>query len=91
MKLNDKETQMVSLYKRLTQSIICAQPMHPTGFNHGFLWAHIEFNRRQKNGKVKTFRIKTLLTGCTCPNDWAAVQRDVEALPGVVHTHVNMD
>lgn len=89
MKLNENETQMVRLYEALAYEAIRKQPDHP--FNFGFLWAMLEIRRRQKNGKLRTFKVKVLLTGSVSPNDWSAVQAEVNDLPGVLYTWVNMD
>ena len=90
MKLNANEKKIVALTKSLADCALNNRPMHSVGFNWGFLWGRVIINRRQKNGKVKTFQVKVLLTS-GCPDSWSEVQTAVEAIPGVSGTYVNLD
>jgi hypothetical protein len=88
MKLNPREKRIMDITKSLANRAMTTQP--DGNWNWGFLWAVIEINRRQKNGKLRTFRVKTLLTS-GCPKSWNDVQDVVEKIPGVASTFVNMD
>jgi hypothetical protein len=90
MKLNEREERILELTKRMVERILDTLPRFD--FGHGFLWGYVTIRRAQKNGKVREFKVKTILACSTPIADWDAAQRLIEEMvPGVSGTWVNMD
>jgi len=88
MNLNPVEKSIIELTKKMATSRVRALP---EGFmNCGFLWGYVRIRRAQKNGKVRTFDIKTLLCSAS-PASWSDAEAAALAIPGVVSTFYNMD
>ena len=88
MTLNDREKRILSLTKALVNRGVNELP--PYALGHGFLWGRVTFNRRLKNGKLKTFAVKVLFGGI-CVNDFNKAVEIAESVPGVSGCYVNLD
>ena len=66
MTLNETETKILALTKRLVMAKVDKLPRYP--FGHAFLWGDVTFRRAQKNGKVKVF-VKRVCLGGICVDD----------------------
>jgi hypothetical protein len=88
MTLNETEKRIVELTKQLVMTKVERLPEHPLG--HAYLWANITLRRAQKNGKVKTFVVKTCLGGICCADLVEAV-RLAQSVPDVNHVYYNLD
>jgi hypothetical protein len=88
MTLTDRENRIIQLTKALVGGRIEKLPQGM--MTCGFLWGYVEIRRALKNGKVKTFEVKTCF-GSFTPADWNDAMKAADGLPGVRLTHVNMD
>jgi hypothetical protein len=88
MTLTDRENRIVDLTRTLVRGRINKLPQ---GFmTCGFLWGVITIRRAQKNGKIRTFSVKTCF-GSFTPENWDDAMKAAEGIPGVRLTHYNMD
>lgn len=88
MTLTERERRIVELTKRLVGSRI---EKLPQGFmSCGFLWGYVTIRRAQKNGKVRTFDVKTCF-GSYTPASWTDAENAARTVADVHITHVNMD
>jgi hypothetical protein len=88
MTLNDKETRIVALTKRLVMMKVEQLPGHP--FGHAYLWGNISFNRRLKNKKLKLICVRVLLGGI-CVADLNKAVELASSVDGVSGVYYNLD
>jgi len=88
VKLTDREEKIITLTKSLVMNSL--KDMEPYALGHGFLWGYVTINRRQKNGKLKTFKVKTLFGGI-CLFDHKEAKRRANSIPGVSSCWINLD
>ena len=88
MTLNPTEQRIIDLTSSLVKMKVRSLPEHP--FGHGFLWGNITIRRAQKNGVVKTFKVKTCFGG-VCVADSMEAVRLAETVPDVSGVWFNWD
>ena len=88
MKLTERELRIVTLTRALVNAKVNALPQGM--MNIGYLWGNITIRRAQKNGKLRTFDVKTCF-GSFSPFCWGDAMKAAGTVADVHPTHVNMD